>query len=111
MTITEWCAVGTFSIAVVILLLQLGRRSAKWDRETANNGNPSLGELARAAKELSRRMDQAGEKTSTLATFVNGMELRMRDIFMDNGRCNDRRQALHDEIQLLRKHGRDGVEL
>jgi hypothetical protein len=109
MTVTEWCAVGTFAIAAVILLLQLGRKSAGWDRG-GGDGSPTLGELDRQMKELAARMDKAGEQSSVLAIFVNGIETRMRDIFMEREWCDERHEALHTEIQLLRTHGRDRTE-
>lgn len=66
MTIVEFTAIGTLTIAIVVLLLNLGRRSAKWEDPVSANGNPSLGELARMIVEHKRLIDLAGERSSVI---------------------------------------------
>ena len=58
MTLTEICALGALATTIILLLLQLGRRSAGWDRKNAN-GRPTLGELERRVQNL----EEAGKTT------------------------------------------------
>lgn len=75
---------ATFVVAVILLLLQLGRRSAKWDGawrhqrtdDPKPNGSPTIGELDRRVKAL--ETNQVGVQ-----------------------RCNDRHDAIRTEINEL----------
>jgi hypothetical protein len=116
-TILEFCAASTLALVIFMLFFQSGRWAARRDRGAQNgkqNENLSLGDLGRrvevAEKSFAARFDQANRLCSKLVTDVETLEKRMRDVFVDSKVCEAQHKALHAEIQLLRTHGRDGVE-
>ena len=100
MTLTEACAVGALAMTIILLLLQLGYRSAGWNRK---NGGV---QTARDIEAINKRLDQAGEKMSEWATFLQGVESRMRNEFVTTRFCDERHKALNREIVALR-HDRE----
>lgn len=125
MTVYEWfaaieavvVAVGTYHV----FIMRRAWKSGAWVAQIDNNYAGLRADLARLqtdlkdyATEVTDRFDDAGERTSALATTVQGIEERLRQVFLRKDRFEDFlrdsreyrdviRQQIHDLQQRPRR--------
>ncbi len=96
MTLTGACAIGALATTIVLLLLQLGRRSAGWDQAEVQK---QLGELATQVQSF--RDIRIADRLSRAESGIGNLRIELYDKFVLTKVCDERSAGT------AREHDRD----